>query len=160
MSHLLVSIRLIATSEWPLVLASCDANPDFSSGAPPPPPKAPKKAAAPRTRSNFPETWLWTEAVTDKEGLTTLTATVPDTITSWLASAFAIHQDTGLGVAERASMDVFQPFFVQFHLPYAVKRNEKMGLQVLVFNYENKDIQVDPNRSLSSPRFTPRSLFR
>ena len=33
------------------------------------------------------------------DGQTTMTATIPDTITSWVLSAFAINADVGLGVA-------------------------------------------------------------
>jgi len=33
------------------------------------------------------------------DGQTTLTATIPDTITSWVLSAFAVNPDVGLGVA-------------------------------------------------------------
>ena len=41
------------------------------------------------------------------DGQTTMTATIPDTITSWVLSAFAVHSDVGLGVAsERAEVDV------------------------------------------------------
>ena len=40
------------------------------------------------------------------DGQTMLTATVPDTITSWVLSAFAINADVGLGVAsERAKVN-------------------------------------------------------
>ena len=41
------------------------------------------------------------------DGQTTMTATIPDTITSWVLSAFAVHSDVGLGVApERAEVDI------------------------------------------------------
>ena len=43
--------------------------------------------------------------VNSADGQTTLTATIPDTITSWVLSAFAINSDVGLGVAaERAQV--------------------------------------------------------
>jgi len=39
------------------------------------------------------------------DGQTTMTATVPDTITSWVLSAFAINSDVGFGIAsERAKV--------------------------------------------------------
>jgi len=41
------------------------------------------------------------------DGQTTLTATVPDTITSWVLSAFAINPNVGLGIAsERAEVSI------------------------------------------------------
>jgi CD109 antigen len=36
---------------------------------------------------------------------------------------------------EAAKLKVFRPFFISLNLPYSVKRGEKFGLQVLVFNY-------------------------
>jgi len=45
--------------------------------------------------------------VNSADGQTTMTATMPDTITSWVLSAFAINSDVGLGVApERAEVTV------------------------------------------------------
>lgn len=70
-------------------------------------------------------------------------ATVPDTITSWITSAFAVHDEAGLGVApETAKLEVFRPFFIRLNLPYAVKRGEKLALQVLIFNYMPKEQTV------------------
>lgn len=62
--------------------------------------------------------------------------TVPDTITSWITSAFAMNEAEGLGVAPTtAKLEVFRPFFIRLNLPYSVKRGENLALQVLVFNY-------------------------
>jgi CD109 antigen len=73
-------------------------------------------------------------------------AKVPDTITSWVSSAFAINDQSGLGVAPTgAKLTVFRPFFVRLELPYSVKRTEKFALQVLVFNYmdQEQDVRLD-----------------
>jgi CD109 antigen len=93
----------------------------------------------PKVRSEFPETWIWLNTETkSSNGQVVYSAKVPDTITSWITSAFAVSDDTGLGVApETAIINVFRPFFIQLNLPYSVKRNEQMALQVLVFNYES-----------------------
>ncbi|KAK9411366.1 putative antigen [Crotalus adamanteus] len=48
-------------------------------------------------RKNFPETWLWQEIMT-RSTEATINVTVPDTITSWVASAFIISENLGLGV--------------------------------------------------------------
>lgn len=69
----------------------------------------------------------------------------PDTITSWVASTFAINEENGLGVAPTTSkLRVFRPFFIQLNLPYAVRRGEKFALLVLVFNYMEKEQDVRP----------------
>ena len=39
-------------------------------------------------------------------------------------------------------MTVFRPFFVSLNLPYSVVRGEQLVLQVIVFNYMNKDADV------------------
>ncbi|KAI6203725.1 hypothetical protein M3Y94_00589600 [Aphelenchoides besseyi] len=97
-------------------------------------------------RRNFPETWIWINGTTTGEnesGEVVHKATVPDTITSWVASAFAISDNTGLGVASsNAKLRVFRPFFIRLNLPYSVKRGEKFALQVLVFNYLDSEQDV------------------
>ena len=37
---------------------------------------------------------------------------------------------------------VFRPFFIRLNLPYSVKRGEKFALQVLVFNYMDREQDV------------------
>uniref|UniRef100_A0A0R3RKU1 A2M domain-containing protein n=1 Tax=Elaeophora elaphi TaxID=1147741 RepID=A0A0R3RKU1_9BILA len=70
-------------------------------------------------------------------------AVVPDTITSWVASAFAINDESGLGVAPSTTkLTVFRPFFIRINLPYSVKRGEKFALQVLIFNYMDSEQDV------------------
>ncbi|WAR21624.1 CD109-like protein [Mya arenaria] len=69
-------------------------------------------------------------------GFARIEETVPDTITSWIATAFAVHPDTGLGVApESAQLQVSLPFFVAVNMPYSVIRGEKVILQVNIHNY-------------------------
>ncbi|XP_062501514.1 C3 and PZP-like alpha-2-macroglobulin domain-containing protein 8 [Corticium candelabrum] len=109
-----------------------------------------------RTRTFFPETWLWSDAVTGANGMTTFTSKVPDTITTWVASGFAVNSRTGLGVpATRAELKAFQPFFVSLNLPYSVRRGEQLGLKVTVFNYLDVDInnvlvELEENKDLVS----------
>ncbi|KAI1728660.1 a-macroglobulin complement component domain-containing protein [Ditylenchus destructor] len=91
-----------------------------------------------RVRKRFPETWLWAS-----QQDFTLRSKAPDTITSWVASAFAISENAGLGVAPSVSkLKVFRPFFIRLELPYSVKRGEKFALQVLIFNYLENEQDV------------------
>ncbi|XP_014673920.1 PREDICTED: CD109 antigen-like [Priapulus caudatus] len=96
-------------------------------------------------RKLFPETWLWVNASTPSDsGTTTVMATVPDTITSWLASAISMNEKHGLGITEHTTtLTAFQPFFVSLTLPYSVLRGEVLVLQATVFNYMNADTQVE-----------------
>ncbi|PKU29621.1 hypothetical protein llap_20075 [Limosa lapponica baueri] len=49
-------------------------------------------------RTHFPETWLWIDTKTRSNTETTMEVLVPDTITSWVASAFVMSANSGLGV--------------------------------------------------------------
>ncbi|KAK3607708.1 hypothetical protein CHS0354_016732 [Potamilus streckersoni] len=94
-----------------------------------------------RVRKLFPETWLWQNATVNPDGRAVIPIIVPDTITSWVASAFAVHPESGFGVAEEtATLETFIPFFVSLELPYSVVRGEKIVLQANIFNYLNMDV--------------------
>ncbi|VDO83235.1 unnamed protein product [Haemonchus placei] len=94
-------------------------------------------------RMKFPETWLFDYFEISSNGEAVYQSMAPDTITSWVASAFAINDNSGLGVAPTTSkLRVFRPFFIRLNLPYSVKRGEKFALQVLVFNYMEKEQDV------------------
>ncbi|XP_012945641.1 CD109 antigen [Aplysia californica] len=96
-----------------------------------------------RVRMLFPEAWLWSSAVTGADGKANISTTVPDTITSWVASAFATNPLSGLGVApSTATLQVFRPFFVSLTYPSIVTRNEQLVIQATVFNYLTSDLDV------------------
>lgn len=40
-------------------------------------------------------------------------------------------------------MKVFKPFFISVDLPYSVIRGEIVGIQIVVFNYMNKDVTAE-----------------
>ncbi|XP_058032225.1 CD109 antigen [Ahaetulla prasina] len=93
-------------------------------------------------RKNFPETWLWQEIMT-RSTEATINVTVPDTITSWVASAFIISENLGLGVMKiPIELEVFQPFFVSLNLPPSVIRGEQFILEVNIFNYLKESTEV------------------
>ena len=87
-----------------------------------------------RVRQFFPETWLWTDVMTDEDGRATLSAEVPDSITTWMLRAVGMSREHGLGVAE-AGLTVFQPFFLQVDLPYSAVRGEEFPVKVALYNY-------------------------
>ncbi|XP_026273559.1 CD109 antigen isoform X2 [Frankliniella occidentalis] len=92
-------------------------------------------AAPPRLRTLFPETWLWQELDSGADGNVSLKTVVPDTITSWVISAFAVDPVHGLGLSNTTKLTVFRPFFASLSLPYSVIRGETVEVPVLVFNY-------------------------
>ncbi|XP_048243510.1 CD109 antigen-like isoform X1 [Haliotis rufescens] len=94
-------------------------------------------------RNVFPETWLWQNQTVSTDGKAVISTTVPDTITSWVASAFAVNAQSGLGIAPTsAKIRVFRPFFVSLNLPYSVTRGEQLALQAIVFNYLTQDVDA------------------
>ncbi|XP_046369854.2 CD109 antigen-like [Haliotis rufescens] len=96
-----------------------------------------------RVRQEFPETWLWINKTVGSDGKANISTTVPDTITSWIASAFAVNSATGLGVAPTTTkLRVFSPFFVSLSMPASVLRGEQVVIQASIFNYLPSDVDV------------------
>ncbi|KAL5021374.1 hypothetical protein ScPMuIL_000529 [Solemya velum] len=97
------------------------------------------------SRTYFPETWLWQHYTTSVDGdLRISDLIVPDSITSWVASAFSMSKETGLGIPDKNVMlRAFQNFFVQLILPYSVKRGETLMVDILVFNYFDAPVMAD-----------------
>ena len=87
-----------------------------------------------RVRQFFPETWLWADVMTDESGSTVLSATAPDSITTWSLRAVGMSPEHGFGIAE-AELVVFQPFFLQVDLPYSAVRGEEFPVKVALYNY-------------------------
>ncbi|GAB6021604.1 CD109 molecule [Chamberlinius hualienensis] len=97
----------------------------------------------PKIRQSFPETWIWATPTAGENGQAVLKTTVPDTITSWQLSAFAMDDENGLGLADGPSkVEVFRSFFVTLNLPYSVVRGESVAIQALVFNYLKEDVEA------------------
>lgn len=86
-------------------------------------------------RKNFPETWIFEEVEADDRGKYEISADVPDTITSFVVSGFAIHPDIGLGVAIQQKVTVSLDFFLKLFLPYSIRFGEVLKVDVSVFNY-------------------------
>lgn len=87
-----------------------------------------------RVRQYFPETWIWTDVMTDSQGRATLPVEAPDSITTWVLRAVALSQEHGLGIAE-SELTVLQPFFIQVDLPYSAVRGEEFPIKVALYNY-------------------------
>lgn len=101
---------------------------------------------APKIRKEFPETWIW-ESIPSAEfnGKLSIRKRVPDTITSWIITGFAIDSEHGLGLTKTPTkLQVHQPFFVSLNLPYSVKRGEVVSVPCTVFNYlpQQADVEV------------------
>ena len=87
-----------------------------------------------RVRQFFPETWLWTDVMTDDDGRASVSAEAPDSITTWVLRAVGLSKEHGLAISE-AQLRVFQPIFLQVDLPYSAIRGEEFSVRVAVHNY-------------------------
>ncbi len=99
-----------------------------------------------RVRQYFPETWVWEPLhFTDESGQLTLDLTTPDSITGWKLAAVGTHPaPNGSGITfGEADLTVFQDFFVEPSLPYAVVRGETFPVKVDVFNYLTEEQTVE-----------------
>jgi len=97
--------------------------------------KKKKKKNSARPRTDFPETWLWTDEILSSNGTRVFNVKVPDSITTWYASGFGISKSAGLGIANPTELRAFQPFFVSLTLPYSVVRGEDVTIPAAVFSY-------------------------
>lgn len=92
-------------------------------------------AAAPRTRSYFPETlYVNPQLITDENGRATIDLPLADSITTWRLAALANSQAGELGTAQ-AGIRVFQDFFIDLDLPVALTENDEISIPVAVYNY-------------------------
>lgn len=104
-------------------------------------------------RTHFPETWLWHLTRIGSGGVTSVTHTVPHSITDWVTTGFCTSTQDGVGVAEPISLRVFQSFFVSVTLPYSVIREEEFPLKITVFNYLSQcftvSVRIQPSSDYS-----------
>ncbi|EDW77751.1 Thioester-containing protein 4 [Drosophila willistoni] len=99
---------------------------------------------APAVRKNFAETWIFADIEETQTEIFKWIKTIPDTITNWVLTGFALHPQKGLAVTDdKVNIKTFQPFFVSVRLPYSVKRGEVISVPALVFNYLPKQLDVE-----------------
>ncbi|KAK3099338.1 hypothetical protein FSP39_002832 [Pinctada imbricata] len=99
-----------------------------------------------RTRSFFPETLLFDQRVLRSRGRGVISFTVPDQITTYVTTAFAINLNSGLGIVENpANLTVFQNFFIRVNPTPSAIRGEIVIKQIDIFNYGefDEDVQVE-----------------
>ncbi|XP_076621496.1 alpha-2-macroglobulin-P isoform X2 [Colletes latitarsis] len=131
-------MRALQPTAFPLinyVLAASDMNPELGYID-----QIPDQTAT--LRSYFPETWLWELIPTEEEGKVTMDLVLPHTITDWVGYTTCISPIHGLGIAPPTTITAFQSFFLDYSLPYSVKRGELLPLKVSLFNYMQHRLPV------------------
>lgn len=86
-------------------------------------------------RELFPETWIFEELKNGNQDELTKTFQTPDSITTWIISAFSANKASGIAITPAQELVVKKEFFVKFNLPYSIRYTEVLRLDVLVFNY-------------------------
>ncbi|XP_058177566.1 murinoglobulin-1-like [Anopheles ziemanni] len=106
------------------------------------------------TRQDFPETWIW-ESLTAIEF--TLLKRIPDTITTWVVTGFAVGQEHGLVVLkEPVRINNAKEVYAQLHAPASIKQFEVVDAVCLIHNNGNN---ITVNVELSPNFGTKRNLF-
>lgn len=100
---------------------------------------------APKLRKDFSESFLWKDVEILKldrskqnknRGREVINVKVPESITSYVVSGVSMNNRFGLALPfSLPSLTIFQPFFIQFTLPFSIKRGEKLRLDIFVFNF-------------------------
>nr|CAD7447751.1 unnamed protein product [Timema bartmani] len=80
-----------------------------------------------------------------KEGETVLKRDLPHTITDWVGSTVCVSAQHGLGVSSPARVRAFQPFFLDYVMPYSIKRGEVVHLKVSLYNFLAHSLPVRIN---------------
>ncbi|XP_053694122.1 thioester-containing protein 1 allele R1-like isoform X2 [Sabethes cyaneus] len=97
-------------------------------------------------REDFRETWLWQNYTMDgiKDKLI-FRHNVPDTISSWEISGFALSPTLGLGIIKQPQTFSVKkkPFYIVLNLPYSIKRNEVVTICVMIFNLLENTVIAD-----------------
>lgn len=111
-----------------------------------------KDTNEPTVRKDFSETFLWQSVDILKidrrqsnsvRGREVISVKVPESITSYIISGVTMNNRFGMGLPLTfPSVTVFLPFFIQFTLPFSIKRGEKLKQNILVFNFLSSDQTV------------------
>uniref|UniRef100_A0A3B3I5E3 Anaphylatoxin-like domain-containing protein n=1 Tax=Oryzias latipes TaxID=8090 RepID=A0A3B3I5E3_ORYLA len=103
------------------------------------------------TRSNFPESWLWSDIILPQCpqnipncGSTSFVKNVPlpDSITTWEFTSISLSRTHGICVGESLEVIVRKDFFIDLRLPYSAVRGEQLEVKAILHNYRPELITV------------------
>ncbi|XP_053692172.1 thioester-containing protein 1 allele R1-like [Sabethes cyaneus] len=89
------------------------------------------------TRTKLPKAWFWKNNVMNgKQDKLSFSDSVPDDITSWTVSGFALSPTLGLGIIKQPlTLVVKKPlFYIVLNLPHSIKRYGEATIQVTIYN--------------------------
>lgn len=77
------------------------------------------------------------------DGSMTLRKKVPDSLTTWILTGFAIDPVNGFALIKApVKLSVQQEFYVSLNLPYSVKRGEIVTIPCAIFNHLSNNIEA------------------
>uniref|UniRef100_A0A8C7X9G7 Anaphylatoxin-like domain-containing protein n=1 Tax=Oryzias sinensis TaxID=183150 RepID=A0A8C7X9G7_9TELE len=103
------------------------------------------------TRSNFPESWLWTDIILPQcpQNIPNCDSTsfvknvpLPDSITTWEFTGISLSRTHGICVGESLEVIVRKDFFIDLRLPYSAVRGEQLEVKAILHNYRPEIITV------------------
>jgi uncharacterized protein YfaS (alpha-2-macroglobulin family) len=104
-----------------------------------------------QVREDFPDTWAWRGTLeTDANGEAVLELTVPDSLTTWRATARAVTRETQVGSAT-AEAKVFLPVLVRVEPPRFLVQGDVGGISALVHNYLDQGKKTKVSWTVAGP---------
>ncbi|XP_051240231.1 complement C3 isoform X2 [Dicentrarchus labrax] len=103
------------------------------------------------SRTNFPESWLWTDIKlpacprqTPNCDTTSFVKNVPlqDSITTWQFTGISLSRTHGICVGNPLEVIVRKDFFIDLRLPYSAVRGEQLEIKAILHNYSPDPITV------------------
>ncbi|XP_026856595.2 CD109 antigen [Electrophorus electricus] len=86
--------------------------------------------------------WLWLYINMSISTTESFPLTVPNSMMSWVATAFVISKNLGLGLSAPVELEVFKHFFLYLNLPPYIIRGEVLLLEVSIFNRVDWHLEV------------------
>nr|XP_046262998.1 complement C3-like isoform X2 [Scatophagus argus] len=102
------------------------------------------------SRTNFPESWLWSDmklpacpAKTPNCRASDQTQfPLKDSITTWQFTGISLSKTHGICVAKPLEVIVRKEFFIDLRLPYSAVRGEQLEIKAILHNYNSEPITV------------------
>lgn len=102
-------------------------------------------------RRDFREVFIFETVTANKNGKASYEVKLPDTITTWLVSGFAMHKVDGFALAEPAHITSIQQLFIKLHLPYSIKFGEVLKIDVTIFSFIKRKPPLRVDVTIISP---------
>ncbi|KAF5298450.1 hypothetical protein FQR65_LT01229 [Abscondita terminalis] len=90
------------------------------------------------------DTWLFSNFSLNVEGKTSIGRKLPSSLTTWVITGFSLDQRYGLGILKSPKkLQVSKSFVLNIDLPHSIQREETLGVPIVVYNNQNKEITVE-----------------